>query len=178
MKISILLGFLFLSIIIFGQEEDRIVVKGSPKFLSKWSWANDSPITSLLNSGDKLTIKLATQSGIEVTTTFNNINKQLLILEEDENLVISCYEYDFDKDGNKEIVVIVSPDYAILNIYVFKYSKGLSELIGNFGGQFEIIFEQDLMILPFGSQGLASEYIYRSGAFFELIYHDPNLTGE
>jgi hypothetical protein len=174
--------FLLLSILIlnkgFGQDKSRIFLKGNAKLLTTWSWKTEKSVSSLLASGDKLTVKMQAQLGIEVLLTHKNIPKRLISIEESEELYIQCFEYDFDGDGSKELIIASSPDFAALNVYVFKYSNGFSELVGNFGSTFEIILEKNVILLPLGSQGLGNEYCYRNGAFYELIYHDPKVNSD
>ena len=157
----------------FCQDNSRINLKGSAKLLSTWSWKTDKTVNSLLASGDKLTVKMQSQTGIEVLLTHKNIPEKLISIDESEDLFIQCFEYDFDNDGNKEIIIASSPEFAALNVNVFKYSKGLYELVGKFGSMNEIILEKNVILLPMGSQGLGSEFCFRNGTFYELIYHDP-----
>ena len=79
-------------------------------------------------------------------------------------------------NGNKEIIIASSPDFAALNVMIFKHGKGLYELVGNFGSMNEIILNKNVISLPMGSQGLGSEFCFRNGSFYELIYHDPKPT--
>ncbi len=159
-----------------GQDNSRIHLIGSADLLTTWSWKTDKTVTILLASSDKLTVKMQTQAGIEVLLTHNSISKRLITINESEDLFIQCFEYDFDSDGSKEIIIASSPDFAVLNVYVFKYSNGLNELVGSFGSTYEIILKKNVILLPLGSQGLGSEYCYREGVFYELIYHDPKST--
>lgn len=72
-----------------------------------------------------------------------------------------------------ELIVVDAPDYNVVNIEIFRHSKGLAESVGNLFGQFLISLEDTIISLPYGSQGLTDEYIYRNGAFYNLVYHDP-----
>lgn len=172
-QLIFLLSTLFLNNA-FCQDDTRISLKGSAKLLLTWSWKTDKTINSVLASGDKLTVKMKSQAGIEVLLTTKNIAKRLISIAESEDLFIQCYEYDFDSDGKKEIIIAYSPDLAALNVMIFKYSNGLYELVGNFGSMNEIILNKNVILLPMGSQGLGSEFCYRNGSFYELIFHDPN----
>ncbi len=160
----------------FCQDNTRINLTGSAKLLITWSWNTDKAVNCVLANGDKLTVKMQTQTGIEVLLTHNNISKRLISIDESEELSIKCYEYDFDNDGNKEIIIASSPDFAALNVMIFKHGKGLYELVGNFGSMNEIILNKNVISLPMGSQGLGSEFCFRNGSFYELIYHDPKPT--
>jgi len=173
MKNLIILISLFSAMTTFGQVGERIVLKGKAKLISTWSWKTENTISNTLSSGDKLTVKLKSQTGIEVNVTNNNSPKMLLAINESEDLYIQCYEYDFDSDGKNEIIIASSPEVASINVYVFKYNKGISELVGSFGSTNEIGLSKNEISLPMGFQGLRSEYSYRNGAFYELIYHKP-----
>ena len=176
MKTIITLALLLVLNVTNAQDNSRISLKGNAKLLTTWSWKTEKSVSNLLSSGDRITVKMQTQAGIEVLLTHNNVVKQLLTINESEELFIQCFEYDFDNDGRKEIIIASSPDFAALNVYVFNYSNGLNELVGNFGSTFEIILNKNVILLPLGSQGLGSEFCYRNGAFYELIYHEPNST--
>ena len=174
MKNPIILFFLLFSFSVFGQDySSRIVLKGKAKLLTTWSWKSESTISNMLSSGDKLTVKMQTQTGIEVLIINNNTSKRLMTINETEDLYIQCFEYDFDSDGKNEIIIASSPEAASLNVYVFKYNNGISELVGSFGSTNEIDLKKNEILLPMGFQGLGSEYAYRNGAFYELIYHKP-----
>ena len=62
----------------FCQDNSRINLKGSAKLLSTWSWKTDKTVNSLLASGDKLTVKMQSQTGIEVLLTHKNIPEKLI----------------------------------------------------------------------------------------------------
>ena len=160
----------------YGQTEERFKVKGTAKLIATWTGKTPNDASGTLTSGDKISITTR-QIGIYVTVIHNNIGKQLVVTGGDdvlENTIVKVYEYDFDSDGQKEIIVIHSPEYSVATVEVFKYSGGLAERVGNFNGQFDIILDKNTIYLPYGSQGLGDEYLYKSGAFFELVYHDPD----
>jgi hypothetical protein len=167
---------LLLSTTVYGQTEERFKVKGTAKLIATWTGKTLNDAYGSLTSGDKVSITRG-QIGIYVTVSHNNVGKKLVAKGgEDvlENTIIKVYEYDFDSDGQKEIIVIHSPEFSFVTVEVFKYSGGLVERIGNFNGQFDIMLDQNTIYLPYGSQGLYDGYLYKSGVFFELRYHDPN----
>jgi hypothetical protein len=173
-------AFLFLSTGIYGQSEERFIVKGTAKLIATWSGKTLYDASGTLASGDKISITTR-QIGIYVNVIHNNVGKQLVTTGgEDvlESTIVKVYEYDFDSDGQKEIIVIHSPEFSIVTVEVFRYSAGLTERVGNFNGQFDVILEKNSIYLPYGSQGLGVEYLYMNGAFFELVYHDPDQKEE
>ncbi len=174
-KLIPLFAFFLISTIAYGQTEERFKVKGTAKLIATWTGKNPNGASGKLSSGDKVSI-MRRQNGIGVSVIHNNVGKQLVkILENNlEVTIIKVYEYDFDKNGQKEIIVIHSPIFSFLTVEVFKYSGGRAERIGNFNGQFKIILDENNIYLPYGSQGLCNEYEFHSGAFFELIYHNPD----
>lgn len=175
-KLIYLFAFFLISTITYGQTEERFKVKGTAKLIASWTGKTPNDASGTLASGDKVSI-MARQIGIGVTVIHNNVGKQLVETggEYDfEVTIIKVYEYDFDNDGQKELIVIHSPEFSLVTVEVFKYSEGLAERVGNFNGQFEIILDKNTIYLPYGSQGLGDEFLFKSGAFFELVYHNPD----
>jgi hypothetical protein len=176
-KLIYLITFFLISTIVYGQTEERFEVKGPAKLIATWTGKTPNGASGTLTSGDKISI-MTRQIGVGVTVIHNNVGKQLVETggENDSEVVtiIKVYEYDFDNDGQIEIIVIHSPESALVTVEVFKYSGGLAERVGNFNGQFEIILDKNTIYLPYGSQGLGYEFLFKSGAFFELVYHNPD----
>ncbi len=159
---------------------ERFTVKGRAKLVAAWPGKTPKEVSGTLTSGDKLAI-YTRQMEIYVTSIHNKVGKQLVVTGTDESLdsiIIEVYEYDFDNDGQKEIIIIYSPEFSITTVEIFKYSGGLAERVGNFDAQFEIHLDKNTISLPYGSQGLAKEYLYKSGGFFQLVYHDANNKDE
>lgn len=177
MKISVYIILLIcLTTSLSAQVEQRFKVKGNAKLIATWSGKSPSNATGTLTSGDVISITTK-QISFYVDVVRNNIKKQLVSSGGDdviESTVVQVYEYDFDSDGQKEIVVIHSPEYSILTVEVFRYSSGLAERVGNFNGQFNIVLDKNTISLPYGSQGLSEDYVFIGGSFFSLVYHDPN----
>lgn len=169
-------AFLF-SIFAFGQtkEMERFTVKGTAKLIATWTGKTPNDASGTLTSGDKIQIQ-SRQIGVRVLAIHNNVGKQLVQAggEDIKDEIIKVYEYDFDTDGQKEIIVIHSSEFSVTTVEVFKYSGGLAERVGNFNAQFDIVLDKNTIYLPYGSQGLGDEYLFKSGAFFELVYHNPN----
>lgn len=179
-KLIIIWAIILFAITSFGQTEERFSVKGTAKLIVTWKGETPKDVSGILSSGDKISISMR-QVGIYVDVIHKNIGKQLVSAGgEDvlESTIIKVYEYDFDSDGQKEIIVIHSPEFSIAAIEVFKYSGGLSERVGNFNGQFDIVLDKNTIYLPIGSQGIGNEYLYKDGAFFELVFHDPDNVEE
>ncbi|MES2554968.1 MAG: hypothetical protein V4604_02400 [Bacteroidota bacterium] len=163
------------SIFSFALDGPPFEVIGGAKLIVSFNVEDEAAsVKGKLSSGDEIIIS-ARQNTLSIQAIHHKMGKELLAIEdyEAQSLLISVYEYDFDKDGEMELIVVDSPDYSIVNIHIFRYSNGLTELVGNLFGQFLISLEDNVISLPFGSQGLTDEYIYRSGAFYNLVYHDP-----
>jgi len=152
------------------------VVVGDAKLIATWNVEDDvNRVEGTLSCGDAINI-LTIQGNLYVQAIHNKVGKELMPIEayDTESLMISVYEYDFDKDGLPEIMVVDSPDFWVVNIHIYRYSNGLTELVGNLFGQFGIFLEANMISLPYGSQGLIDEYLYKEGSFFQLVFHDPN----
>jgi hypothetical protein len=48
--------------------------------------------------------------------------------------------------------------------------------VANLSGQFIIKLNMNSIILPYGSQGLFDEYLYRNNNFYEQVWHNPEET--
>ncbi len=153
-------------------------VEGDIELIASWSASSpESNASGKVNSEDEVSI-IVHQNQIGISLIHNNKATKLESIY-DENLPDSTFEvevyaYDFDKDGQKEIVVIYAPESSFSYVKVFKYLKSFSELVGNFEGQSTIIIEDNTIVLPYGGQGLYSEYLYKDNNFFELKYHSPS----
>mgnify|MGYP001255508056 CR=1 FL=1 len=171
-KLIYIATIVFLATSAYGQTEELFKVKGAAKLISTWTSKTPNDTSGTLASGDKISFETI-QSSIIVRVIHNKFSKWLVGLS-DENAIVKVYEYDFDNDGQNEIIIIYSPGYTIVTIEVFRYSGGLAERVGNFAGQFEIVLDKNTISMPFGSQGIPDEYLYRDGVFYNLVQHDPN----
>ena len=85
---------------------------------------------------------------------------------------IKVYEFDFDNDKDVEIIVFCHEAREV-SCKIFKTSKGLVKMIGNFKPQFEVVVSKNFISFPYGGQGFSNDFYYKNDAFFELIYHNP-----
>jgi hypothetical protein len=151
--------------------------------VAAWNAENEAAgkyvMTGKLSDGGEVIISTQANALLVRTKHGKMMNELLVYVDEmTEDIEIGVYEYDFDNDGSMEIIVADASDYFACNVHVYRFSEGSPELVGNFFGQEFIHIVNNIISLPFGSQGLASEYLYSNGAFFELIYHDPNAGEE
>jgi len=179
MKTTSIIVLLFLiSSTLFSQNRnsDYIKVNGTGTLISSWKGSDSEDIWGVLANGNKISISKK-QSFIYVTVYATNVGTHLIALdlENDEikDTLVKVYEYDFDKNGGKELVVIYSTAFSFLNVEVFRFVSGISERIGNFKGQFEVYLENDTVFLPIGSQGIGDEFMYKDYSFYKLILHNP-----
>ena len=180
MKKNIILIITFLtSLQSFSQIDlptDRFTVSGGAKLIASWTGKDMKDGIGKLSSGEKIEITTR-QVGVFVSVQHKNSAKQIVATGDEESLTsteVKVYEYDFDKDGVNEIMVVHSMEYSLVTVEVFRYQAGMSERVGNFTAQFEIALDGNSIYLPYGSFGLGDKYLYIDGAFFGLIYHDPN----
>jgi hypothetical protein len=77
-------------------------------------------------------------------------------------------EHDFDGDKVPEVVVAVGDGLVNLAVNVFKAAGANTwKRVGDFEGQQRAILERDTIVLPYGSQGLFSEYRWKGGKFVQ-----------
>lgn len=173
-KLIYIATIVFLTTSAYGQTEELFKVKGAAKLISTWTSKTPIDTSGTLTSGDKISFT-AKQGLIIVHVIHNKIGEWLDGIDVDgvlESTIIKVYEYDFDSDGQNEIIIIYSPAFSLVTVEVFRYSGGLVKKVGNFNGQFDIVLDKNTISLPFA--GVGYEYLYKNGAFYELVYHDPN----
>lgn len=159
-----------------GDEIKRITMVGEPaKQITRWTGETMTDVKGKLSNGDRITI-IQRQIGFIVNIIQGNIINFLTNDGSEDELsdfIVEVYEYDFDKDGTNEIIVATSPEFSLIKVEVFKYSKkGEVTRVGEFEGQFKIVLDKNSISLPFGSFGMGNEYIYKKGIFKEVEFKD------
>lgn len=162
----------FVVTLFYGQKNELFKLTGPAKLLGSWESGQKVPITFTSSASDNFSIYMG-QQGILLKVSYKNTSELLATNEGSENCGIKVYEFDFDNDKDNEIIIFSynSPN-SVCQIY--KISKGLVKIIGNFIPQFEVIVSKNFISFPYGSQGFSNDYFFRNDAFFELIYHNPN----
>jgi len=95
-----------------------------------------------------------------------SIRSNLINLNEAEGWdKIEVALYDFNKDGNKEIIIARGFPGAILKVSVWSCVNGVTKHLGDFDGQSVCEFYKNKLILPYGFQGLFFEYSFTKGKF-------------
>ena len=143
----------------YGQKLDLFTVKGGAKLIATWNSKKAADANYRLKSygtlinGDKIQIGFA-QSGFTVSAFHNNEEKQLVqdMTAQDvkggmDSTIVKVYQYDFGNDGENEIMVVYSSEFSVTTVKVFRYSNGLAELVGNFGGQFDVVLDKNIITL-------------------------------
>lgn len=164
----------------FSQEEGRFEVSENAKLIATWSGDNLNNVTGNLSNGNRISV-ITNEVEILVDLIENGKSQTILVTggsDALESTELKIYEYDFDKNGEKELIIVDSPDFSVSYVKVYNISEDMVELVGNFFGQFYVDLDNNIISLPIGSQGLAEEYIYLGGVFYELHYHDPMMEGE
>lgn len=82
--------------------------------------------------------------------------------------------YDFGNDSVPEVVLVASDGLLETYIWVYSYNYIFSEQdtspleqIWYGEGQSDVVLEKDKILLPFGSQGLFDEYVFRNNTFIK-----------
>ena len=171
-KITSTLVLLFAVTFLYGQKDDLFKLTGPAKLLGSWSSGQKAPMTFTSSALDNFKIYQG-QQGMMLTVSYKNTSELLEQIEGPDGGSIKVYEFDFDNDKDKEIIVF-SHDSRDAYCRIYKISKGLVKIIGNFKPQFEVIVSKDFISFPYGGQGLSNDFYFKNDAFFELIYHNPN----
>lgn len=154
----------------YGQKNDLYKLTGPAKLLGSWEGEQKLPMTFTSSASDNFKIYQG-QQGTMLSVTYKNTS-ELLEQAEGPGCSIKVYEFDFDNDKEIEIIVF-SHDSQSAYCRIYKMSKGLVKLIGNFKPQFQVVVSKDFISFPYGGQGLSNDFYFKNDAFFELIYHNP-----
>lgn len=171
-KITSTIALLFAMTIVYGQKNDLFKLTGPAKLLGSWGSGQKAPITFTSTAFDNFKIYQG-QQGMMLTISYKNTSELLEQIEGLDGGFIKVYEFDFDNDKDKEIIVF-SHDSGDAYCRIYKISKGLVKIIGNFKCQFEVVVSKSFISFPYGGQGLSNNFYFKNDAFFELIYHNPN----
>ncbi len=97
--------------------------------------------------------------------------------EINKGFYVQVAEHDFDNDGLPEIVVAVGDGLIDLTVNIVRYhAPWLAEdagrvenweLVGSFTGQEKALIDGDTISLPYGSQGLYTEYTWIKKKFVQ-----------
>ena len=162
----------------FGQEEERFTLEGKAKLITTWQSKSLKSVDAKLSSGDAIRIILIPQNdAASIQAYHKNLVADLGEIDYSDDLqdwVVKIYEYDFDRDGEKELIIAKSFDFSFLTVEVYRYSNGLATRVGNFNAQFTIILDKNNISFPIGSQGYVEEFFYRDGIFYEPVPHNPD----
>lgn len=170
-KITLTLLFHFIILFFYGQKDNLCKLTGPAKLIGSCKSNQKFPKTFTSSTSDTFKFYQAHVSTL-LAVTYKNTS-EILLQTDVENFLIEVYEFDFDNNSDKEIIVFGYDSHDIF-CKVYKTSKGLVKLIGNFKPQFEVIISKEFISFPYGGQGLSDDYYFKDDAFFELIYHDPN----
>ena len=181
-KLSFHFALMFICLNVFGSDGSPTLFKitGNAKKVLFFSSKTEKSASGKLSNGDIINIYFK-QADYYVTVTHGTITKTLAeqnccISKNSSNDLFSeigVYEYDFDKDGNDELIIVHSNELLSSIAEIFRYSVGISERIGFIPFQFEFILSQNEIRTPLGSQGLGESYIYKDGFIFELKRNVP-----
>ena len=172
-QFSLLFFFTFSVLQSFGQANAPFGIEGKIRTVL----ATDSQKENgRLTSGGEVSFS-SSQGITEIVVKYGKTAKVVTAVEPEatatEELYVQVFEYDFDQDGKPELCIAHSSSAMEFKLEVYRYSGGLTELVGSFDGQMRCEIAKNAISFPYGSQGLSSDYIYANGSFFELVYHDP-----
>jgi hypothetical protein len=181
MKIVFLLFLIFLfSITLYSQKYKKVKTTERFVFLGKQpvlvaNWSREAMIDGKgkLFNGDSIVINCR-KDGAEVSVIHNNIPTKIDYSgaeAEFENFIIHVCEYDFDKDGENEIIIVDSPESMFFVVFVFKKNAtNLFKMVGEFEGQIGVYLSKNRISLPIGSGGTGEEYLFIDGAFKKVKF--------
>ncbi|MEH7126580.1 DUF4359 domain-containing protein, partial [Bacillus sp. JJ1773] len=90
-----------------------------------------------------------------------------------QDYTIQASTYDFDNDGNEEVIITIGDGFPHGKFWVFGYSsvKNVDEinpmrLLLTEYFQSKLILSDNVIMVPIGSQGLFEEYIFTNNKFY------------
>lgn len=103
---------------------------------------------------------------VNVNVIYGKTGLNITYFEEtDECEYIEFTEYDFNKDGDSELVIAYGNDVQF-KVSVYQVLRNKIKHIGEFDdGQFDCILDKRSILFPYGSQGLFTEYTFKNGTF-------------
>jgi len=161
----------------FNEIFSNFELVGDAKLVASWHGGYSPKNDGVLSDQSKISIK-PSQTTMSVYITSHQ-SKYRIFNEGDgealEDIGMEIYEYDFDNDKNKELVVVYSTEYSIVEIFIYRNQNGFTEKVAHFHAQFKMVLDKNTVIIPIGFQGLGREYIYLKNSFYKLNWHDPKL---
>ena len=120
-----------------------------------------------LKNGGTLSVKFKGFQ-VNVNVIYGKTGLNIAYFEEtDDCEFIEFTEYDFNKDGNRELVIAYGNDVQF-KVSVYQVLRNKIKHIGEFDdGQFDCYFENRSILFPYGTQGLFTEYTYKNGMFIK-----------
>lgn len=184
--------FLLLLIFIYNQTIAQDLIYGVENKII-WGKENNSDISLPLYfktnpSPSSLTVGYKTQAGTKLVAVYDKLDfgvdlSDVLTIESGlneygeiiEDYYIEIANYDFDNDGNCEIIIVVGNGSFDLWVNVLKYHppqkiedanriENWSVILSCYGQQ-SIEVVENIIQVPIGSQGLFDEYVLKNGQF-------------
>lgn len=181
-KITLSLLLFFNSVLSFSQIVYRYEIERPANLvISSISFKNEEEISAKLSSGE--TVQIIKQhlhlKMIVKGKSNNEILKEVPYKagekNQDEITLLELYEYDFDSDGEKELLVITSLDANSFNsLEIYKHNAGFVKKVGNFSMGISASFDKNLLSVYSGIRDSHINFLYLDNQFWKLNWHNPN----
>jgi hypothetical protein len=172
-KLSSTILLMLIVSFLYSQRSDLPTLKGPAILIGSWEGGKKTPITFTSSAQDNFRIYQG-QQGMMLTVSYKNTSELLEQIDGPDDGFIRVYEFDFGNQRDREFIVF-SHDARNTNCRIYKISKGLVKIIGNFKPAFEVVVSKDMISFPYGGQGFSNDFYFKDDAFFELIYHNPQI---
>jgi hypothetical protein len=131
-----------------------------------------------LTDGGEISFSSVQGMATNVIVKYGKVGKAVTTIDQTDSMAngevyIQVFEYDFDQDGKQELGIAYRNNDLQFKVEIYRYSGGLTELVGNFDGQMHCEIMKNRIQFEYGMQGIVQEYLYENGIFFELVVHDP-----
>lgn len=180
---KLLLGFLIVSTnFCFGQiKNDRYVINEPANLvISSLNFKNQDEIIGKLSSGETVKI-LKKYLQMKLIIQSNSDYEILKVIDDkvEENDIdqipfLELYEYDFNADGNKELLVVTSPDAKSFNsLEIYKHNSIYVKKVGNISLGISATFDKNLMSIYSGARDSHINFLFLENRFWKLAWHNP-----
>src|SRR5690606_15319943 len=110
------------------------------KLIGSWKGGQNTPVPFTSSALDNFKI-VNGQQGMMLSVSYKN-TAEFLDQVDGAEASIKVFEFDFDNDKDKEFIIF-SHDSNGNTCKIYKISKGLVKLLGNFKPQYEVIVSEN-----------------------------------
>ncbi|SCY98261.1 hypothetical protein [Flavobacterium caeni] len=172
-KVVILFLTFLLSNSISAQESRYNIDNSAKLILSSSKLKNDIEISSSLNSSEKISIRWKAMNYNIVLLNSKN-EEYIKSFDDEKSNIVDIYEYDFDKDNNKELIIINSLSEGYGKIYILRRNGLFVKECGTIDLGIGITIDNSIFKVFTGVRDYSQDYIYLDNKIWKLCELESN----